>query len=486
MHLSTFEKEKRFIIPLGLTALGVLSVFVWYRVAVSRLGNFSRQFEACYSQVGSLHSAIFNEDGKPKDNAAFAKVNDYSMAFDAVKASLTGIVGDVRSGRGMAFWLKAKRVNRASQLEAKIAAEEVLVTAARRALESASAVHNDAVRSVDEATKARAAAREVLKPQSEASDFQKAEGNLKDHRTDLKSVIDQVSTEYDKQVLTGLAQEIRLSVLREMKTPVKGELDRVDLKLQSIVVAQQELAKYHNRVHEIMEGNAGMLAGMEIISTKILPGVTYAYQKTDNLRSSLHSLDTPIEGAVGKVLSIFSRGDSSAGGHVSAMSLLKSADPVMGAGISSLQGLCDTVEKAYKEANGLQDTVKQVNTAMFVYRESQSRKAMGQLAVSAKTAAAYFAQKTAMFDPAIEKIEKARPYVERLRAASAKMGLPKAREFVDACANKTDSLVTAAEQPFKSGRDLIVQLRDSLRELDKREQQYIESLKALAEEPPKL
>jgi len=466
---------------LGVVAIGLCA---WYLVAEHNLTELRQQGNAHLARVAAARAAIVDGQGRIAAGLRLESLTGYIQAVNAETGTVRDCVAAMRRGDGTGFWLEAERTAHAKRWEVLLNWEIGLAREAYQAARAIEGLYLATGRQTAGSGQARAAAVSALNASSDGADFERCLEGLQACRGGLVNTLGLIGQNWRNASLQGPAEGFRRSVLRTIDGEVRREIASVDVRLSRTRQALAALESHKERMSAQIARQASTLAEMERFSAELLPLAETAFQKTRPLREFFQEAEKPIFGGelggmLGQITSLFGNRGSS-GEPMSALSIATSIDPTTKTTVDLLKGICDGIETAHGELQGIQQVGGPLNSAFREYNGSRSRQSMLTLVSSTQDASAYFASKSTIFNPLLEKLEGGRRYTRFMYEMAERVRLPGASRLLNQCAEAADDLIGTAETPFLQAGRMIRHMSDGLSDVGSQEAQYQALLRQLA------
>lgn len=324
-------------------------------------------------------------------------------------------------------------------------------------------------------------ARDILRTESDPSDFEQAMRDLDAQYNALGEALPEHATGTPMTPAIGLVAEFQQAVQNGLANQVEAERNRVGKAHVALDDALQKLVATRQKMADTIGANTALLENISTISSQLEPAVDMAFSATAPLRNLLSQADAPLGGQVGDVLgnawNMATAGRPSAG-PVSALSLAREIDPSIALTIDLLQGICSGIESARREIGAIRQVTDPLVEAMNRFQAEPNGPATLEMAAAAGRAVGYYRQKIGIFDPILSKINEARPYIGSLYDLGNR--IPLARGFFQDCGQAASQLVDAAETPFREGKAAIANLAGELDGVASLQKGYEDELNRLA------
>mgnify|MGYP000879335348 FL=1 len=468
-------------IAIGAALLGVLGIATWFFLAQRSFRDRVHEIDAGIASVHALHAAWLSDAGVPAQQVDRDLATRFVAGFKE-GATVPARISELSAGKSFSPWYPDARRSESARRTARWEEGARLADKVAKARALTQVIDDEARQDISASGSARAEATSCLAPASDESAF---EVELRAMR-EKTAVLDRRMAKLEKHLRRDPAADDGVEPIREAL--VRGTSGAVDLERGRARVASsclhrglQALQTYKQSTYASVEGTRGLVQQLEALSTNLLPAVSAVYERTRPLVDFIHQAEQPIPG--GEVASFFagafSRG--SAGGPVSALSVAEQLSPETRIAVDLIRAFCAAAETTNRELTTLSQAIASVSPSLREFASSRSRSSLSALAAASPTAATYCEQRTALFDPAIAKLEEARPFIDRLGGIAGQMR-PPFGDYLRRMVAASEALLSFAESPLRTGKEVIVQAGASFRRVGQDEAKYMDTLSALRKE----
>ena len=448
------------LLLIGLVGGGL---WTWY----TNRQRLADRFDDEWIPLESARASIINTDDTLRRSISPLDLETFLRIYEIRKPTLADLAARTRGGNGRS----AKQFQQLDEYAAAATQELLNLAEIRKNSEARLAAAEASVEK----------AKDILKTDSDPSDFEQAMRDLDTQYNALGKELSEQAMGTSMSPGTGLVAEFQQALQSGLANQVETERNRVGKAHGAMDDALQKLHATRQKMADAMRGNASLLANISAISSQLDPGVEMAFSATAPLRNLLSQADAPLGGQVGDVLGNawnMATGGRQSAGPVSALSLAREVDPNVALTVDVLQGICSGIETAHREIGAIRQVTDPLVVAMNRFHTEPDGPAMSEMAAAASRAAGYYSNKTGVFDPLLAKINEARPHIRRLYELGNR--LPLARGFFQGCGQAASQLVDVAETPFREGKAAIANLARELSGVASLQKEYKDELNRLA------
>ncbi len=464
----------------GVLLLAALSI--WYEFALRAYDARTESARQSVAAMVAARAGLFNTDGQPADSIDYGKLQNYVALVDAQSGPAKVEIEAIRQGTGMGFWLPTRRATAVHDFTAALEQETALASDSRAALGALADAHASTVSLVQTSTGAREQAAAVLVPDSDVEGFASAATAMRGSEAEFANGAANVRRGLEAQHLEGRPEAIRHSLANGISADLDNETQRIASRVSSLETAHNELSAYKARLNEQLRAESGVVSLIDHFSNALLPALNFAFEKTQPLSQALHEVQQPVPfGSVAGLLGSIS-GVTPTAEAVSPLSIAANMSPNVRGTVEILQGVCDAIAAAHNELQAASGMITPLSQSIGQFQNSRDRRAMLQVISTAPAAAQYFDSRKNTFDPVIQKIDSARPFVSAI-ASAAQQAPPFASRILYGVASAGSDLLDAASAPFANANAAMSQLSEGLKQLGAEEDAYRARLTALKDHP---